>query len=226
MKEMVGAGDDDDRQFERFRPGQYVCQRNGGIGGAMNDQRVFRDRTRGVLTGSLNVAGCRADEDQSLCRLSGFGQRLRDTRLHIGAERESRQHDGQLAEDSPSLVKDYKVSDDGLTYTFTLQPGVTFHSGDPLTSADVKWSIERVTSADSKSSRKNSLKPIAAIETPGLAARLEDPERRRKILGNYVLRRLGQPTDAAKAILFLASSASSWVTGQTYAVNGGYAFSA
>lgn len=67
---------------------------------------------------------------------------------------------------SPSLVKDYKVSDDGLTYTFTLQPGVTFHSGDPLTSADVKWSIERVTSPDSKSSRKNSLKPIASIETP------------------------------------------------------------
>ncbi|MCM5556353.1 ABC transporter substrate-binding protein [Pleomorphomonas sp. JP5] len=67
---------------------------------------------------------------------------------------------------SPSLVKDYTVSDDGLTYTFTLQPGVTFHSGDPLTSADVKWSIERVTSPDSKSSRKNSLKPIASIETP------------------------------------------------------------
>ncbi len=67
---------------------------------------------------------------------------------------------------SPSLVKDYKVSDDGLTYTFTLQPGVTFHSGDPLTSADVKWSIERVTSAESKSSRKNSLKPISSIETP------------------------------------------------------------
>ena len=67
---------------------------------------------------------------------------------------------------SPSLVKDYKVSDDGLTYTFTLQPGVTFHSGKPLTAADVKWSIEHVTSADSKSSRKNSLKPIAAIETP------------------------------------------------------------
>ena len=106
MKEMVGAGDDNDRQFERFRPGQYVCQRNGGIGGAMNDQRVFRDRTRGVLTGSLNVAGSRADEDESLCRLSGFGQRLRDTRLHIGAEREARQHDGQFAEDSPSLVKD------------------------------------------------------------------------------------------------------------------------
>ncbi|MDB5535737.1 MAG: putative ABC-type dipeptide transport system, periplasmic component, partial [Devosia sp.] len=43
-----------------------------------------------------------------------------------------------------SLAKDYTVSEDGLTYTFTLQSGVTFHSGDPLTSADVKASIERV----------------------------------------------------------------------------------
>ncbi len=39
---------------------------------------------------------------------------------------------------SPSLVKDFKVSEDGLTYTFTLQPGVTFHSGDPPTSADLR----------------------------------------------------------------------------------------
>ncbi|HKU99970.1 MAG TPA: SDR family NAD(P)-dependent oxidoreductase [Vineibacter sp.] len=67
---------------------------------------------------------------------------------------------------------------------------------------------------------------LAAIQTPGLAARLEDPERRRKILGNYVIRRLGQPSDAAHAILFLASNAAAWVTGQTYAVNGGFAFSA
>ncbi|MCQ1775972.1 ABC transporter substrate-binding protein [Neorhizobium galegae] len=66
----------------------------------------------------------------------------------------------------PALAKDYKVSEDGLTYTFTLQQGVKFHSGDPLTSKDVKFSIERVTAADSKSSRKNSLKPIAGIETP------------------------------------------------------------
>jgi peptide/nickel transport system substrate-binding protein len=66
----------------------------------------------------------------------------------------------------PVLAKDTKVSDDGLTYTFTLQPGVTFHSGEPLTAKDVKFSIERVTSAESKSSRKNSLKTITAIDTP------------------------------------------------------------
>ena len=66
----------------------------------------------------------------------------------------------------PKLVDSYTVSDDGLTYAFKLKPGVTFHSGDPLTAADVKHSIERVTAEASKSSRKRSLSTIAGIETP------------------------------------------------------------
>lgn len=66
----------------------------------------------------------------------------------------------------PVLSQDYTVSEDGLTYTFKLKPGVKFHSGDPLTAADVKFSIERVTAEDSKSSRKKSLSTIASIETP------------------------------------------------------------
>jgi len=65
---------------------------------------------------------------------------------------------------------------------------------------------------------------LAAIMTPGLAKRLEDPERRRKILANYVVRRIGEPEDAANAVVFLASDASSWVTGQTWAINGGFSF--
>lgn len=75
----------------------------------------------------------------------------------------------QLADDgsvNPTLVDSYEASEDGLTYTFKLKPGVTFHSGDPLTSADVKYSIERVTAEASKSSRKKSLSTITGIETP------------------------------------------------------------
>lgn len=64
------------------------------------------------------------------------------------------------------LVEDYEISEDGLTYTFTLRDGVTFHSGDPLTAADVKYSIERVTAPDSQSSRRSSLETIESIETP------------------------------------------------------------
>ncbi|BAL89941.1 putative ABC transporter substrate-binding protein [Actinoplanes missouriensis 431] len=66
----------------------------------------------------------------------------------------------------PLLAKDQKVSDDGLTYTFTLQPDVKFHSGKALTSADVKASIERVTAENSKSARKSNLAVIKSIATP------------------------------------------------------------
>ncbi len=44
----------------------------------------------------------------------------------------------------PALATDYTVSPDGLTYTFTLQEGVVFHGGQPLTSADVVASYTAV----------------------------------------------------------------------------------
>jgi peptide/nickel transport system substrate-binding protein len=44
----------------------------------------------------------------------------------------------------PRLATEWTVSEDGKSYTFTLQPDVTFASGNPLTSADVKWSFDRV----------------------------------------------------------------------------------
>lgn len=64
---------------------------------------------------------------------------------------------------------------------------------------------------------------LSTIETPGVATALSDPEFAKKALRSYVVRRFGQPEDAANAVLFLASDAASWVTGQTYPVNGGYA---
>jgi peptide/nickel transport system substrate-binding protein len=41
------------------------------------------------------------------------------------------------------LAASWDISDDGLTYTFHLEDGVTFHDGTPFTSADVKASYER-----------------------------------------------------------------------------------
>src|SRR5438309_8306565 len=41
------------------------------------------------------------------------------------------------------LATEWKISPDGLTYTFKLHPGVKFHAGSPLTSADVKASYDK-----------------------------------------------------------------------------------
>jgi peptide/nickel transport system substrate-binding protein len=43
----------------------------------------------------------------------------------------------------PSLAESWEISEDGLTYTFHLKPGVSFSDGTPMTSADVKYSVER-----------------------------------------------------------------------------------
>lgn len=44
----------------------------------------------------------------------------------------------------PGLAKSWKVSDDGLTYTFTLNSGMRFSNGDALDSSDVVWSLQQI----------------------------------------------------------------------------------
>jgi len=64
---------------------------------------------------------------------------------------------------------------------------------------------------------------IAATLTPAIEQRLTaDPERYKKMMEKYIIRRPGRPEDVANMVLYLASSASAWITGQTYPVNGGY----
>jgi len=45
----------------------------------------------------------------------------------------------------PDLAERIAVSDDGLTYTFTLRPGLTFHNGTALDAEAVRYSLERAT---------------------------------------------------------------------------------
>lgn len=48
----------------------------------------------------------------------------------------------------PQMLEGYKVSDDALTYTFTLRPGLKWEDGKPVTSADVVQSLKRWGSRD------------------------------------------------------------------------------
>lgn len=63
---------------------------------------------------------------------------------------------------------------------------------------------------------------IAATRTERTAARYENIERTKRVMDKYIIRRPGEPEDVAGMVLFLASNASSWITGQTYPVNGGF----
>jgi 3-oxoacyl-[acyl-carrier protein] reductase len=63
---------------------------------------------------------------------------------------------------------------------------------------------------------------IATTRTPAVAMMTENEELAKRVLRNYTIRRFGEPSDVANMVLFLASDASSWITGQTYPVNGGF----
>jgi NAD(P)-dependent dehydrogenase (short-subunit alcohol dehydrogenase family) len=65
---------------------------------------------------------------------------------------------------------------------------------------------------------------LGATRTPAIAAATSNEEFAKRMLKSYTIRRFGEPEDAANMILFLASDASSWMTGQTVPVNGGYSF--
>ena len=55
-----------------------------------------------------------------------------------------RKNDDGSTEIVNSLVEDHDISEDGLTYHFTLRDGVVFSDGTPLTAQDVKFTFERI----------------------------------------------------------------------------------
>ncbi|MEM1075148.1 MAG: ABC transporter substrate-binding protein [Pseudomonadota bacterium] len=64
----------------------------------------------------------------------------------------------------PGLAKSWEISDDGLTYTFTLRDGVTFHDGTTMDAEDVKFSLDRILAEDSANAQKALYSAISAVE--------------------------------------------------------------
>lgn len=81
------------------------------------------------------------------------------------------------AEVEPLLAASTDVSEDGLDYTFTLQDA-EFHSGDPVTAEDVKYSLDRFISEESIAARKRQLsviESVTAVDDSTVAVRLKTP---------------------------------------------------
>lgn len=63
----------------------------------------------------------------------------------------------------PYLAKSWEVSDDGLTVTLHLVENALFHDGTPVTSEDVKFSIETI---KANHPFRSMLAPVETVETP------------------------------------------------------------
>src|SRR5262252_8635814 len=74
----------------------------------------------------------------------------------------SRHPDGKLY---PALATEWKL-DGQTTWRFKLRPGVKFHNGDPFTSADAKFSLERTYDPNVKTMVATALTTIDRIEAP------------------------------------------------------------
>ena len=74
----------------------------------------------------------------------------------------SRHPDGKLY---PGLATEWKLEGQ-TTWRFKLRPGVKFHNGDPFTSADAKWSLERTFDPTAKTMVATVFTTIDRIEAP------------------------------------------------------------
>lgn len=78
----------------------------------------------------------------------------------------------------PGLAETWKISEDGLTYTFNLAQGVKWHDGEPFTSADVKYTYEKIMAEDGfiASSLNGTLEGIDCPDENTLVLRLKAPD--------------------------------------------------
>lgn len=65
------------------------------------------------------------------------------------------------------LAQSWDISEDGLTYTFNLAAGVTFHDGTTMDAEDVKFSLDRARAEDSTNAQKALFADIADVTVIG-----------------------------------------------------------
>jgi peptide/nickel transport system substrate-binding protein len=120
-----------------------------------------------VLVLALLAAGCGGDDDEEAADTTETAAAAEGGTLVFGTASDPVVLDGSLVSDGeslrvidqifetlvslkpggtelqPGLAKSWEISDDGLTYTFTLEEGVTFHDGEAFNAAAVCTNFDR-----------------------------------------------------------------------------------
>ncbi len=78
----------------------------------------------------------------------------------------------------PGLAESWEISDDGLTYTFKLHSGVTFHDGTTMDADDVKFSLDRINADDSANAQKalfSAISEVKVLDPTTVEIKLSEP---------------------------------------------------
>lgn len=70
------------------------------------------------------------------------------------------------AEVTDGLASSWEISDDGMTYTFDLRDGATFHNGREVVSEDIAYNIERILDPETGAGQATALSVIEEVQTP------------------------------------------------------------
>ncbi|WP_421702848.1 ABC transporter substrate-binding protein [Aliiroseovarius sp.] len=78
----------------------------------------------------------------------------------------------------PGLAESWEVSEDGLTYTFHLREGVSFHDGTTMDAEDVVFTLDRARAEDSTNAQKalfSGIESVTAVDATTVAVTLSAP---------------------------------------------------
>jgi peptide/nickel transport system substrate-binding protein len=75
---------------------------------------------------------------------------------------------------APSLSESWTVSRDGLVYEFALRKGARFHSGEPVTTEDVKFSFDRYRGTSARA-LKDQVAAVEVVDPQRVRFRLKRP---------------------------------------------------
>jgi peptide/nickel transport system substrate-binding protein len=78
----------------------------------------------------------------------------------------------------PGLAKSWDISTDGMVYTFKLNSGVSFHDGTAMDAEDVKFSLDRARSEDSKNAQKglfSGITDVTVVDPATVKVTLDQP---------------------------------------------------